>query len=690
MKSSSLTPNQKWKKELLLKVNHINVQFFMSILLLLSLFLPDSWILGNAPEYSDPVKSGILLAVLIIFMVEFVVLSVIQEGYLFSVFFWLDLIGNISIIIDIQWIANQFIPSSAATTSASVVRATRAARLGARYGRLLRLIRILRFIKQLPCLKRFDNQDYEPTMSAIKKVSDELSNVLSIRTAILIVFLIIIVPFLNYTPTDSSFNAWIINLKLAAKNESTTAYDLNNLLSKCQRFYSTRDNRLHKVYLESPFMETLQYKYRTRELLRSDNIITLQQDYYVNNSTLASSGNSYALSYLNNAASEGRNDRYGYVQFSLKLTFDATVPNELNALFNILLMVLVILCLFTFTESFNSSISKLVVRPLEKMMSTLRNSAMVMLKSLKSLDSANEEEEKKDNQKGEGDEDSEEDEELESAMLEKIVEKLTRIVKHVVPNNEIAIEGNIDKATANWLNQAYSAGHVMKDKNEIVRAESVIGDEAAEKLRQKNLEQLLAPALRSQLSTWDFDVLKHDTEELHNVVTYIFNNLNLLEEFKVPEKVFRNFVGEIAGRYINTNTYHNYKHGVDVCFTSYRLLTVPSLTLVFSALEVFSVLVGALAHDVGHPGLNNLYLVKSKHELAIMHNDKSPLENMHCVVLYEILAKENTNIFVNLSEKQWREARKVIITIVLGTDMSHHFEQINKTQVRNLFFQLQL
>jgi 3',5'-cyclic-nucleotide phosphodiesterase len=100
---------------------------------------------------------------------------------------------------------------------------------------------------------------------------------------------------------------------------------------------------------------------------------------------------------------------------------------------------------------------------------------------------------------------------------------------------------------------------------------------------------------------------------------------------------------------------------------------------------VFSVLVGALAHDVGHPGLNNLFLVKSKHELAMSHNDRSPLENMHCVVLYEILSKEATNIFVGFENNQWRDARKVILTIILGTDMSHHFEQISKTQVILMF-----
>ncbi len=50
-------------------------------------------------------------------------------------------------------------------------------------------------------------------------------------------------------------------------------------------------------------------------------------------------------------------------------------------------------------------------------------------------------------------------------------------------------------------------------------------------------------------------------------------------------------------------------------------------------------ILAGLAHDVGHPGVNNPFLILSKHDLALRYNDKSPLENMHASVLYEILGK---------------------------------------------------
>ena len=74
---------------------------------------------------------------------------------------------------------------------------------------------------------------------------------------------------------------------------------------------------------------------------------------------------------------------------------------------------------------------------------------------------------------------------------------------------------------------------------------------------------------------------------------------------------------------------------------------------------MLAIMTAALTHDIGHPGVNNVYLVKAKHSFALLHNDRSPLENMHCAVVYELLTHPDTNIYVSLSEDHWREARKV-------------------------------
>jgi hypothetical protein len=42
-------------------------------------------------------------------------------------------------------------------------------------------------------------------------------------------------------------------------------------------------------------------------------------------------------------------------------------------------------------------------------------------------------------------------------VLEKMIEKLARIVKHVLPGaSDLALDSHVDAATATWLNESYS------------------------------------------------------------------------------------------------------------------------------------------------------------------------------------------------------------------------------------------
>lgn len=228
---------------------------FLSAILMLSLFIAESWTLGNAPDSTNVILYSILMAIFVIFWIEIFVLVLVQEGYLWSFFFWMDIIGTISIILDIGWIADAFIPEGALQQQGSVIRATRAAKLGARYGRLLRLLRLLRFTQFLPCFAHDEVEEFEPTMSAIKKVSEELSNMLSLRTAALTMLLVIVVPFLNYTVTDYSAPAWGTNFKIVAKNETVTYYDITNMARKCDNFFIPKDADLKYLYIESPYTQ---------------------------------------------------------------------------------------------------------------------------------------------------------------------------------------------------------------------------------------------------------------------------------------------------------------------------------------------------------------------------------------------------------------------------------------------------
>jgi len=103
--------------------------------------------------------------------------------------------------------------------------------------------------------------------------------------------------------------------------------------------------------------------------------------------------------------------------------------------------------------------------------------------------------------------------------------------------------------------------------------------------------------------------------------------------------------------------------------------------ILLSWLEEYALLVSAVCHDIGHLGVTNDYLVQTSSELAICYNDTSPLENMHCARLFEIVTAENSAIFSMLSKAQYKEARNICIEAILHTDNKHHVECVRRLQM---------
>jgi len=96
-------------------------------------------------------------------------------------------------------------------------------------------------------------------------------------------------------------------------------------------------------------------------------------------------------------------------------------------------------------------------------------------------------------------------------------------------------------------------------------------------------------------------------------------------------------------------------------------------------------LIAALGHDLGHLGVNNAFLIESSHELAVMYNDRSPLENMHCSKLFQIVSQPEANVFDGMSRDTYKEIRKGMIAAILHTDVTKHTEMVKEL---NLLYQM--
>lgn len=57
-------------------------------------------------------------------------------------------------------------------------------------------------------------------------------------------------------------------------------------------------------------------------------------------------------------------------------------------------------------------------------------------------------------------------------------------------------------------------------------------------------------------------------------------------------------------------------------------------------LDIFNTLISAAAHDMDHPGNNNVFETKTRSKLALLYNDSAVLENHHSASFFFLL--ENT------------------------------------------------
>ncbi|XP_034124793.1 cAMP-specific 3',5'-cyclic phosphodiesterase isoform X5 [Drosophila guanche] len=182
--------------------------------------------------------------------------------------------------------------------------------------------------------------------------------------------------------------------------------------------------------------------------------------------------------------------------------------------------------------------------------------------------------------------------------------------------------------------------------------------------------------LLGELDTWGIEIFKIGDWSCNRPLTCvaytIFQSRELLTSLMIPPKTFLNFMTTLEDHYVKDNPFHNSLHAADVTQSTNVLLNTPALEGVFTPLEVGGALFAACIHDVDHPGLTNQFLVNSSSELALMYNDESVLENHHLAVAFKLLQNQGCDIFCNMQKKQRQTLRKMVIDIVLSTDMSKH------------------
>uniref|UniRef100_A0A674DNF4 Phosphodiesterase n=1 Tax=Salmo trutta TaxID=8032 RepID=A0A674DNF4_SALTR len=188
-------------------------------------------------------------------------------------------------------------------------------------------------------------------------------------------------------------------------------------------------------------------------------------------------------------------------------------------------------------------------------------------------------------------------------------------------------------------------------------------------------EDLLSKDLEN-INKWGLNIFRV-AEHSHNrpltcTMYTIFQERDLMNTFKIPTDAFVTFMMTLEAHYHSDVEYHNSLHAADVAQSTHILLSTPALDAVFTDLEILAAIFAAAIHDVDHPGVSNQFLINTNSELALMYNDESVLENHHLAVGFKLLQEDNCDIFQNLTKKERQSLRRMVIDMVLATDMSKH------------------
>ena len=154
----------------------------------------------------------------------------------------------------------------------------------------------------------------------------------------------------------------------------------------------------------------------------------------------------------------------------------------------------------------------------------------------------------------------------------------------------------------------------------------------------------------------------------------ILDSFGLYSDDIISTEKLDPFLVSISNQYYKTTLYHNSMHGADVTqsLCLYFLNSNAEEICQSLVLDLLGILIAALGHDLGHPGLTNPFHINSSSDLAITYNDISCLENFHTSKLFKTIRNPETDIFEKLSVQDYKTIRKRMIGNILATDMANH------------------
>lgn len=221
------------------------------------------------------------------------------------------------------------------------------------------------------------------------------------------------------------------------------------------------------------------------------------------------------------------------------------------------------------------------------------------------------------------------------------------------------------------------------------------------------------------IGNWGFIAHELTCDELtfcaFKIFKLAFSILDPKDPLIIDDNSILSFLFSLRDSYRGGNSFHNFRHAVDVLqATFYFLLRINALpkfpwytenlfihptqqlknqekfprgtefdkiTSILNPIQTLALLVSSIGHDVGHPGLTNPFLINNESPIAKIYSNQSVLENYHSTIFQDILSY-HWPIFLDNSYTKDPQSplntKTMQVESILSTDMANHFEYLSK------------
>ncbi|KAJ2308116.1 hypothetical protein IWW54_004170, partial [Coemansia sp. RSA 2705] len=184
----------------------------------------------------------------------------------------------------------------------------------------------------------------------------------------------------------------------------------------------------------------------------------------------------------------------------------------------------------------------------------------------------------------------------------------------------------------------------------------------------------------------NFNPWDYSRAEKQGILLAIFKGLNVLTVLELSPSDMLEFCLDMESLY-NDVPYHSFNHAVDVVVKLLYMLHDLQAASYLATYDIAALLISALCHDCGHPGLNNLFQKNANTSLAQKYPD-AILERYSIDLAIECIARHRLfrNI-ENLRDPMYSDsttteidvASRMLFSIrcaILHTDMTRHFDVV--------------